>query len=35
MVLRCIDDFLAGARYPLDLVTHLPLDEVKSRAAVL
>lgn len=35
MVLRCVDDFLAGARYPLELVTHLPLDEVKSRAAVL
>lgn len=35
MVLRCVDDFLAGARYPLELVTRLPLDEVKSRAAVL
>jgi 8-oxo-dGTP pyrophosphatase MutT (NUDIX family) len=32
MVLRCIDDFLSGARYPLDLVQQLPLEEVRSRA---
>lgn len=24
MVLRCIDDYLAGQRFPLDLVSHLP-----------
>ncbi|MDH5179361.1 MAG: NUDIX hydrolase [Gammaproteobacteria bacterium] len=23
LVLRCIDDYLAGRRYPLDLITHL------------
>lgn len=23
MVLRCVDDYLAGRRYPLDLITHL------------
>ncbi|MGH8626987.1 MAG: NUDIX hydrolase [Gammaproteobacteria bacterium] len=23
MVLRCIDDYLAGRRYPLDILTHL------------
>ena len=32
MVLRCVDDFLAGARFPLDLVQQLPLEEVRSRA---
>lgn len=26
MVLRCIDDYLHGARYPLDLLKHFPLD---------
>ena len=25
MVLRCIDDYLAGQRFPLELVSHLPL----------
>ncbi len=25
MVMRCIDDYLAGQRFPLDLVSHLPL----------
>lgn len=24
MVLRCIDDYLAGRRYPLDVLTHMP-----------
>lgn len=23
LVLRCVDDYLAGARYPLDLISHL------------
>lgn len=32
MVLRCVDDYLAGTRFPLDLVQHLPLEEVQSRA---
>jgi 8-oxo-dGTP pyrophosphatase MutT (NUDIX family) len=26
LVLRCIDDYLRGARYPLALLNHLPLD---------
>ena len=26
LVLRCIDDYLSGARYPLTLLNHLPLD---------
>ncbi|HEU4530918.1 MAG TPA: NUDIX hydrolase [Steroidobacteraceae bacterium] len=32
MVLRCVDDFLAGARLPLDLVQQVPLEDVRSRA---
>lgn len=32
MVLRCIDDYRAGVRLPLDLVQELPLEEVKLRA---
>lgn len=32
MVLRCIEDFLAGARLPLDLVQELPIEEVELRA---
>jgi hypothetical protein len=24
MVLKCIDDYLAGVRYPLELLKHLP-----------
>jgi 8-oxo-dGTP pyrophosphatase MutT (NUDIX family) len=24
MVLRCVDDYLAGKRYPLDVLTHMP-----------
>jgi 8-oxo-dGTP pyrophosphatase MutT (NUDIX family) len=27
LVARCVDDYLAGARYPLELVTHLLRDE--------
>ena len=27
MVLRCIDDYLAGKRYPIDLITNLAWDE--------
>lgn len=32
MVLRCIDDFLAGRRFPLDCLTHLET-ELDTRAA--
>lgn len=32
MVLRCVDDYLAGARLPLDLVQELPVEEVELRA---
>ena len=38
MVLRCIDDFIAGRRYPLDAlsnmlaISHLPLEELKASA---
>jgi 8-oxo-dGTP pyrophosphatase MutT (NUDIX family) len=35
MVLRCVDDYLAGARLPLELLTHLPVEQVEARAAVL
>lgn len=35
MVLRCVDDCLAGARFGLDLLQQLPLDEVQSRAAIV
>ena len=35
MVLRCIDDYLAGARFPLTLLSQLPLDQVEARASVL
>lgn len=30
MVLRCIDDYLLGRRYPLDLVQHMQLDTAAS-----
>ena len=23
MVLRCVDDYVAGRRYPLEMITHL------------
>jgi 8-oxo-dGTP pyrophosphatase MutT (NUDIX family) len=26
LVLLCVDDFLRGARYPLDMLNHVPLD---------
>jgi len=32
MVLRCIDDYRAGARFPLDLIQQLPVEEVRLRA---
>jgi ADP-ribose pyrophosphatase YjhB (NUDIX family) len=35
MVLRCVDDYLAGIRYPLALLSQLPLEQVQARAAVL
>ncbi|MBA3562749.1 MAG: NUDIX hydrolase [Gammaproteobacteria bacterium] len=35
MVLRCVDDYLAGARYPEDLINDLDMDAVAARAAVL
>ena len=31
-VLRCVDDYLAGNRYPLDLVRHLALERLARRA---
>ena len=31
-VLRCVDDYLAGTRYPLDLVRHLSLERLALRA---
>jgi 8-oxo-dGTP pyrophosphatase MutT (NUDIX family) len=33
MVLRCVDDYLAGARYPLDCLTHLTAAPVHARRA--
>jgi 8-oxo-dGTP pyrophosphatase MutT (NUDIX family) len=35
MVLRCVDDYRAGTRLPLDVLTHLPFEQVEARAAVL
>ncbi|MGH8495239.1 MAG: NUDIX hydrolase [Gammaproteobacteria bacterium] len=35
MVLRCVDDYLAGARYSEDLIKHLDMDAVAARAAIL
>jgi hypothetical protein len=40
MVLRCIDDYLAGTRYPLDVVKHVfkdgaPVTSLDIRARVL
>ncbi len=35
MVLRCVDDYRAGARFPLDIVRELPVEEVRSRAVAL
>ena len=33
LVLRCVDDYLAGSRYPLELVTHLMRDRASAPAA--
>jgi 8-oxo-dGTP pyrophosphatase MutT (NUDIX family) len=30
MVLKCIDDYLAGRRYPLDLIQHMQLETAAS-----
>ncbi|HZF26934.1 MAG TPA: NUDIX hydrolase [Steroidobacteraceae bacterium] len=35
MVLRCVDDYLAGVRFPLGLLSQLPPEQVAARAAVL
>ena len=34
LVLRCVEDYLAGVRYPLDLISHL-LPSAESRATPL
>jgi hypothetical protein len=31
-VLRCIDDYLRGVRYPLALLNHVPLQDMPARA---
>jgi 8-oxo-dGTP pyrophosphatase MutT (NUDIX family) len=33
LVLNCVDDYLAGARYPLELISHLMRSAAASRAA--
>jgi 8-oxo-dGTP pyrophosphatase MutT (NUDIX family) len=35
LVLRCVDDWLAGTRFPLALLSHLPADAIEKRAAVV
>jgi len=35
LVMRCVDDWLAGARFPLALLQQLPLDDIETRAAVV
>jgi 8-oxo-dGTP pyrophosphatase MutT (NUDIX family) len=35
LVIRCVDDWLAGVRYPLALLNHLPPDDIERRAAVV
>lgn len=35
MVLRCVDDYLAGVRFQPGLLSQLPLEQVEARAAVL
>ena len=35
MVLRAVDDYLNGVRYPRDMFQQLELEELASRAAVL
>jgi len=33
LVILCIEDYLRGARYPLDMLNHVTLDGLASRAA--
>ena len=33
LVLLCVDDFLRGARYPLDMLNHVPLDGLAIQRA--
>ena len=33
LVLLCVDDFLRGARYPLDMLNHVPLDGLSMQRA--
>lgn len=35
LVMRCVDDCLAGARFPLSLLQQLPPEDIESRAAVV
>jgi 8-oxo-dGTP pyrophosphatase MutT (NUDIX family) len=35
LVMRCVDDWLAGVRYPLTLLSHLQPDDIERRAAVV
>ena len=35
LVLRCIDDYLAGIRHPLTMLQHLPTDELPRLAAAI
>jgi 8-oxo-dGTP pyrophosphatase MutT (NUDIX family) len=35
LVMRCVDDWLAGARFPLALLQQLPPDDIETRAAVV
>lgn len=35
LVLRCIDDYLAGIRHPLTMLQHLPTDELPRLAAAV
>jgi len=35
LVLRCIEDFLGGRRFPIDLVTQLPTAELSRRAVAV
>ncbi len=35
LVMRCVDDWLAGARFPLSLLHQISPDDIESRAAVV
>jgi len=35
LVLRCVDDFLGGRRFPLDVLAQLPVMELGSRAVTV